>query len=183
MASRTNAAATPSLETLLALRSQKLDEFIRLADLSLPPSSDEQSISTRSPSSTTVPQLDPKPAPTTNLSPDPPSLLTMPSMAAHSRPLLHSETEPRSRQFATQTPNTSTTHPVRVTPHPQPSAEDARLKPALQKANQIIQTHIKLLHEYNAIRDAALGMMELECERRNVRLGEVMEELGVGKDE
>ncbi len=47
-------------------------------------------------------------------------------------------------------------------------------------ASSIVQRHIKLLHEYNEIKDAGLGLMGLIADARGVRLGGVMEEFGVG---
>ena len=42
-----------------------------------------------------------------------------------------------------------------------------------------MQRHIKLLQDYNAVKDVAMGMMGLIAERKGLRVGDVMEELGV----
>lgn len=49
-----------------------------------------------------------------------------------------------------------------------------------EEADAIVKAHIKLLHDYNEIKDVGLGLMGLIAEGRGVRLGEVMAELGVG---
>lgn len=45
--------------------------------------------------------------------------------------------------------------------------------------NKTVQKHIKLLHEYNEMRDVALGLMGMVAEKRGVVVGEVMEEFGL----
>lgn len=54
---------------------------------------------------------------------------------------------------------------------------------ATTAARSIVQRHIKLLNEYNEIKEAGLELMGLIAEARGVRLGSVMEEFGVkGRD-
>lgn len=48
-------------------------------------------------------------------------------------------------------------------------------------APTIVKNHITLLHEYNAIKDVGLGLMGMIAEGRGVRVGGVMQELGVGE--
>lgn len=50
-----------------------------------------------------------------------------------------------------------------------------------ERADVIVKAHIKLLHDYNAIKDVGLGLMGLIADGRGVRLGSVMEEFGVGE--
>jgi DNA repair protein Swi5/Sae3 len=42
-----------------------------------------------------------------------------------------------------------------------------------------MRRHIRLLHEYNDVRDVALGLMTLIADRRGERLRDVMHEFGV----
>lgn len=49
----------------------------------------------------------------------------------------------------------------------------------LEQAQIIVTEHIKLLHQYNEIKDVGLGLMGLIAEKEGKRLGEVMEERGV----
>ncbi|KAI9651513.1 MAG: hypothetical protein M1831_000787 [Alyxoria varia] len=53
----------------------------------------------------------------------------------------------------------------------------------METAQDIIKRHIKLLHDYNAVRDVGQGLMGILAEQRGVRLVEVMEEFGVGKED
>ncbi|KAF2637639.1 hypothetical protein P280DRAFT_406195 [Massarina eburnea CBS 473.64] len=46
-------------------------------------------------------------------------------------------------------------------------------------ANKIVQKHIKLLHEYNEIKDIGQGLMGLIADSRGVRIVEVQDEFGV----
>lgn len=48
-----------------------------------------------------------------------------------------------------------------------------------QDPSKTVQRHIRLLHEYNEIKDVALGLMGLIAEARGVRLVEVQREYGV----
>ncbi|KAF1998880.1 hypothetical protein P154DRAFT_523713 [Amniculicola lignicola CBS 123094] len=46
-------------------------------------------------------------------------------------------------------------------------------------ANKIVKKHIKLLHEYNEIKDVGQGLMGLIADQRGVRIVEVQDEFGV----
>ncbi|KAH7087844.1 Swi5-domain-containing protein [Paraphoma chrysanthemicola] len=46
-------------------------------------------------------------------------------------------------------------------------------------ANKIVKDHIKLLHEYNELKDVGQGLMGLIADQRGVRIVEVQEEFGV----
>jgi hypothetical protein len=48
-------------------------------------------------------------------------------------------------------------------------------------ANKIVKDHIKLLHEYNELKDVGQGLMGLIADQRGVRIVEVNEEFGVGE--
>lgn len=43
-----------------------------------------------------------------------------------------------------------------------------------------VRDHIKLLHEYNEIKDVGLGLLGMIAEQRGARMKEVMEEFGLG---
>jgi hypothetical protein len=47
-------------------------------------------------------------------------------------------------------------------------------------AKDLIDTHIKLLHTYNEIKDIGQGLMGLLADQRGVRIVEVQEEFEVG---
>jgi hypothetical protein len=46
-------------------------------------------------------------------------------------------------------------------------------------ANKIVKDHIKLLHEYNELKDVGQGLMGLIADQRGVRIVEVNEEFGI----
>jgi hypothetical protein len=46
-------------------------------------------------------------------------------------------------------------------------------------ANKIVKDHIKLLHEYNELKDVGQGLMGLIADQRGVRIVEVQEEFGI----
>lgn len=46
-------------------------------------------------------------------------------------------------------------------------------------ANKIVRDHIKLLHEYNELKDVGQGLMGLIADQRGVRIIEVQEEFGI----
>ena len=48
-------------------------------------------------------------------------------------------------------------------------------------ADVTVAQHIKLLHEYNDVRDVGLKLMDIVAERRGVRVAEVMAEFEVGE--
>lgn len=52
---------------------------------------------------------------------------------------------------------------------------------SLAQAEAIVRRHIKLLHDYNEIKDVGQGLMGLIADARGVRLTEVMEEMGAGE--
>lgn len=45
--------------------------------------------------------------------------------------------------------------------------------------SQTVQNHIRLLHDYNEIRDVGQGLLGLVADKRGVRYGDVLEEFGV----
>ncbi|KAF2795297.1 hypothetical protein K505DRAFT_374005 [Melanomma pulvis-pyrius CBS 109.77] len=49
----------------------------------------------------------------------------------------------------------------------------------MKAANKIVKTHIKLLHEYNEIKDVGQGLMGLIADSRGVRIVEVQDEFGI----
>ena len=49
-----------------------------------------------------------------------------------------------------------------------------------QPASETVKRHIKLLHDYNDIRDVGQGLVGMIADNRGVRIGELYEEFGVG---
>jgi len=49
-----------------------------------------------------------------------------------------------------------------------------------QPATETVKRHIKLLHDYNDIRDVGQGLVGMIADNRGVRIGELYEEFGVG---
>lgn len=60
-------------------------------------------------------------------------------------------------------------------------SEDEKAKHALASSNAVIKDHIRLLHEYNEIKDIGQGLMGLVAEGRGVRVKDVMGDFGVGE--
>lgn len=58
-------------------------------------------------------------------------------------------------------------------------SEDEKSKQALSSANAVIKDHIRLLHEYNEIKDIGQGLMGLVAEGRGVRIKAVMEDFNM----
>lgn len=46
-----------------------------------------------------------------------------------------------------------------------------------------MQNHIRLLHDYNEIRDIGQGLLNLVADKRGVRYGDILEEFGVNADD
>ncbi|EEA24499.1 DNA repair protein Swi5/Sae3, putative [Talaromyces marneffei ATCC 18224] len=49
--------------------------------------------------------------------------------------------------------------------------------------SQTVRDHIRLLHDYNEIRDIGQGLLGLIAEKRGVRYKDVLEEFGVDADD
>lgn len=49
-----------------------------------------------------------------------------------------------------------------------------------QPPAETVKKHIKLLHDYNDIRDVGQGLVGMIADNRGVRIGELYEEFGVG---
>lgn len=47
-------------------------------------------------------------------------------------------------------------------------------------AAETVKNHIKLLHDYNDIRDVGQGLVGMIADNRGVRIGELYDEFGVG---
>lgn len=61
--------------------------------------------------------------------------------------------------------------------------EEATEKDIFTAANRIVKDHIKLLHEYNELKDVGQGLMGLIADQRGVRIVEVQDEFGIeGQD-
>ncbi|KAJ5061343.1 Swi5-domain-containing protein [Bipolaris maydis] len=50
-------------------------------------------------------------------------------------------------------------------------------------ANKVVKEHIKLLHEYNELKDVGQGLMGLIADQRGVRIVEVQEEFGIDAED
>lgn len=50
---------------------------------------------------------------------------------------------------------------------------------AMEHANLTLKRHIKLLHDYNEIKDIGTGIIGIIADQRGVRIADVMEEMGV----
>lgn len=48
-------------------------------------------------------------------------------------------------------------------------------------AQATVKTHIKLLHDYNEIRDVGQGLMGIIADNRGVRVRDVYQDFGVGE--
>ncbi|KAF2659064.1 hypothetical protein K491DRAFT_713074 [Lophiostoma macrostomum CBS 122681] len=62
----------------------------------------------------------------------------------------------------------------------QPPASESTNEQVMAAANKLVKQHIKLLHEYNEIKDAGQGLMGLIADQRGVRIVEVQDEFGIG---
>lgn len=51
--------------------------------------------------------------------------------------------------------------------------------PSRQPAAETVKRHIKLLHDYNDIKDVGQGLVGMIADNRGVRIGELYEEFGV----
>ncbi|KAF8536118.1 Swi5-domain-containing protein [Trichophaea hybrida] len=51
------------------------------------------------------------------------------------------------------------------------------------KGEDTVKRHIHLLHEYNEVKDVAMGLIGLVAENRGVTVGVVIREYGVGEEE
>jgi hypothetical protein len=58
--------------------------------------------------------------------------------------------------------------------HGEPTEADV-----MAAVNKIVKNHIKLLHEYNELKDAGQGLMGLIADQRGVRIVEVQDEFGI----
>lgn len=65
-------------------------------------------------------------------------------------------------------------------PFPDQDLDPATAAEAEAAAAAIVKRHIRLLRDYNEIKDVGLGLMGLIADGRGCRLGSVMEEFGVG---
>ncbi|KAI2788261.1 DNA repair protein SWI5 [Penicillium oxalicum] len=63
-------------------------------------------------------------------------------------------------------------------------AEIAQLRPSLKNdPSETVKRHIRLLHEYNEIKDIAQGLMGLIADARGVRHVDVQKEFGVHEED
>ncbi|KAI8940923.1 hypothetical protein NX059_012539 [Plenodomus lindquistii] len=57
--------------------------------------------------------------------------------------------------------------------------EGATEEDIMAAANKIVKEHIKLLHEYNELKDVGQGLMGLIADQRGVRIVDVQDEFGI----
>ena len=50
-------------------------------------------------------------------------------------------------------------------------------------AQEVVQRHIKLLHQYNELKDIATGLFGMIAERRGTRVKDIYEDFGVEEDD
>ena len=114
---------------------------------------------------------------TANTPPEPPpDPLTSPAQTTPAYHLLSSKISTLQTQLTTLKADITTTYAQLAAQKPH-----ALCEPSDQAAAEAItKRHIKLLHDYNEIKDVGLGLMGMIADARGVRLGVVMEEFGVG---
>lgn len=59
------------------------------------------------------------------------------------------------------------------------AADDPSENDIMTAANTIVKSHIKLLHEYNELKDIGQGLMGLIADQRGVRIVEVQDAFGI----
>ena len=57
---------------------------------------------------------------------------------------------------------------------------ELRLTVSRHPASETVKRHIKLLHDYNDIRDIGQGLIGMVADNRGVRIGELYDEFGIG---
>lgn len=105
---------------------------------------------------------------------EPPTIQTLETQRSH---LIHN--------FPSQKVYLPSTY-AHTLPHPsghQPQYTDTEAAPVLKRAGGVIRTHIKLLQEYNAVKDVAQGLMGILAEKKGVRIVDIMEEFGIDGEE
>ncbi|EEA24500.1 hypothetical protein TMatcc_007606 [Talaromyces marneffei ATCC 18224] len=65
----------------------------------------------------------------------------------------------------------------------QTQIQEATSKLRSPTPSQTVRDHIRLLHDYNEIRDIGQGLLGLIAEKRGVRYKDVLEEFGVDADD
>ena len=66
---------------------------------------------------------------------------------------------------------------------PEAPDEDARVKIAMENADQKIKAQIKQLQRYNDIKDIGTQLMGMIAEKRDCRIAEIQEEFGIKADD
>lgn len=125
------------------------------------------------------------PPPTSSLNPQSAAILTKISALESQLTTLRAELSSTQTQLNakiksnSQSHSSSSSHPLAATS----SHHFSQLDPSTETsalASSMVARHIKLLHEYNNIKDVGLGLMGLIADGRGCRLAAIMEELGVG---
>jgi len=62
------------------------------------------------------------------------------------------------------------------------AAAVSRLREPKGMGEDTVRQHIRLLHEYNEVKDVAMGLLGLVADARGVAVGAVMREMGIEGD-
>lgn len=71
----------------------------------------------------------------------------------------------------------------RLSNHPGDDQSELDISEAMKSAKDTIKEHIRLLGDYNEIKDIAQGLVGFLAEQRNARIKEVMVDLGFDADD
>lgn len=66
-----------------------------------------------------------------------------------------------------------------ITEEKEEEKDQKQLEATIATAQSIVQKHIRLLHDYNAVKDVGQGLFGLIADGRGVRLREIHEEYGM----
>lgn len=74
-------------------------------------------------------------------------------------------------------------NPTRHVSAEEPSESSGTDEETLSQAEATLRSHVKMLQQYNEIRDIALSLMQITAEREGKTFAQVMEEKGLDKDD
>ncbi|KAI5854656.1 DUF1337 domain protein [Tricharina praecox] len=87
---------------------------------------------------------------------------------------------PRDKKLAALTSQNSHLTTTLATLQTTLTTSRAQLRNPALNGEDTVKRHIHLLHEYNEVKDVAMGLLSLVAEARGVAVGVVKKELGVG---
>lgn len=108
-------------------------------------------------------------------------LFKSPALTATSHSLYHANTSSKTLKFPL---SLTSIHPLPTPtpPHPPPPTKtNTPLPPRTTDPQATVKAHIKLLHNYNEIRDIGQGLMGIIADNRGVRVSEVYKDFDVGE--